>query len=139
MDSDSETDETSQNEQSAASEQREQGIDMGDLHDDLENYDYPATTAELVDDFGDREIELPNGSETFGEVMGGIEGEGQEYQDADDVQSMVKNMVGDEAVGREGYSDRGGSVKEVSGDESDEISGGESGEGDESDEGDESL
>jgi len=34
-------------------------------------------------------------------------GQETEYEDADSVRQAIFNMVGDQAIGREGYSDRG--------------------------------
>lgn len=96
---------------------REQGVDIGSLADELEEHSYPTTTSELVDEYGDYEVELPDGTESFGEILGGLEGEDAKYDSADEVRQMIYNMVGSEAVGREGYSDRGGITSD--GEESD--------------------
>ena len=85
---------------------REQGIEFGQLAADLENENYPLSHEELLRKYGDRELELPNGSQTVGEVL--VPENEQEYQDADAALQAIFTMVGDEAVGREGYSDRGG-------------------------------
>lgn len=95
-------------EASGTGDSREQGIDIGPLADELENHSYPATTSEIVEEYGDYEIELPDGSRSLGDVLGGLEGEDEEYDSADEVRQMIYNMVGSDAVGREGYSDRGG-------------------------------
>lgn len=87
---------------------REQGVDIGPLADELDDHSYPATTSELVDEYGDYEIELPDGTQSFGDVLGTLEGDDEEYDSADEVRQMIYNMVGSGAVGREGYSDRGG-------------------------------
>jgi hypothetical protein len=84
---------------------REQGVELGPLADQLDAHSYPATTAELVDEYGDHEIELPDGTESFGEVLGGTE---ETYESSEEVREMLYTMVGSDAVGREGYSDRGG-------------------------------
>ncbi|XVH30396.1 DUF5789 family protein [Haloferacaceae archaeon DSL9] len=87
---------------------RELGVEFGDLDDELEAHDYPATVDELVDEYGDYELELPGGEETFGEALGPYqEDPDEEFHDADEVRQAVLNMVGSEAVGRERYSDRG--------------------------------
>lgn len=86
---------------------REQGIDFGELDDELESHDYPASKDRLVEEYGDRELELPGGEMTFGEALEGYEPTDGEFDDAEDVRSAVMNMVDSEAVGREGYSDRG--------------------------------
>lgn len=84
---------------------RELGVELGQLADELETVDYPVSNDELVDRFGDETVETSGGSEQVRQVLGPIESE--TYDDADAVRQMILDMVGDEAVGREGYSDRG--------------------------------
>ena len=86
---------------------REMGVDIGPLADELEDHSYPATSEELVAEYGDYEIEMSGSTQTLEDVLGGEELADQEYHSAEDVRQMILNMVGDEAVGREGYSDRG--------------------------------
>ncbi|APX97857.1 DUF5789 family protein [Natronorubrum daqingense] len=68
------------------------------------DYDYPVTTEELIEDQGDRTIELPNGSETVGDVLARLESE--TFETADDVRLALSCAVSNKAVGRIGYSDR---------------------------------
>jgi hypothetical protein len=89
------------------SDNRDMGIEFGDLTDDLESEDYPISKAELLEKYGDRELGMPDGTTTLREVIGG-EGE-DTYEGQDEVHQVVLNMVGDEAVGRAEYSDRCGS------------------------------
>ena len=103
MVSDSETAESGEAEDGS----REQGVDIGSLADELEAHSYPATNSEIIDEYGDHELELPDGSQSLGKVLGRLEGEDEEYESADEVRQMIYNMVGSEAVGRENYSDRG--------------------------------
>ena len=84
---------------------RAQGMDFGDLPTDLEAIDYPADLETVRGEFGDRGIDLESGSTTLGEVLSPLEEE--TFESADGVLETVRNLVGDEAVGREGYSDRG--------------------------------
>lgn len=87
------------------SEDRQMGIELGDLNDDLESHDYPATADELTEEYGDRELDLSNGSKTFDEVLEPVDE--KSYESAEEVRQDVFNFVGSEAVGREDYSDRG--------------------------------
>lgn len=83
---------------------RESGVELGDLSAALDEHDYPTSTEELLAEYGEYEIELPNGSETFEQVLGPM---GEEtYDDPDAVRQAIFNMVGEEAVGRKGYTDR---------------------------------
>jgi hypothetical protein len=92
---------------STSNDEREQGVDFGDLDDELDAQEYPVGKDELVEEFGDHELDLPGGETTFEDALEGYEPTDGEFEDADAVRSAVKNMVGDEAVGSEGYSDRG--------------------------------
>ncbi len=118
------SDSTPAEEETGSDDSREQGVDLGSLADELESHSYPTTNSELIDEYGDHEVELPDGSESLGEILGTLEGEDQEYDDAEEVRQMIYNLVGAEAVGREGYSDRGGSATDGEpsngGDEEDE-------------------
>lgn len=96
---------------------REMGIDFGRLEDELQSHEYPVTREELLDEYGDYEIETSGGSETLQSILGAQEleadeNETHEYHSADEVHQSVLNMVGSEAVGRKEYSDRGGVSKE---------------------------
>jgi hypothetical protein len=93
---------------SDSGDSRQSGVEFGDLNEELESHDYPATTEELVDEYGDYELELENGDRTFGEIMEPFQEEAdQEFESADEVRQAVFDMVGAEAVGRQRYSDRG--------------------------------
>ncbi|MFC6726515.1 hypothetical protein ACFQE1_19535 [Halobium palmae] len=92
---------------SASNDDREQGVDFGELDDDLDSHEYPAEKETLIEEYGDRELELPKGEMTLEEALEGYQPTDGEFRDADAVRSAVKNMVDAEAVGREGYSDRG--------------------------------
>jgi len=94
---------------------REFGIEFGDLKEKLATHDYPATGDELVEAYGDFELDLPGGSETFGEILGkrrSASGGDDDirYESPDEVHQSILNMVDSDAVGRENYSDRGGSL-----------------------------
>jgi len=93
---------------------REMGVDFGELANELEGLEYPVTREAVLDEYGDAEIQTSGGSETLQSILGGQEmessgSESHEYDSADAVQQSILNMVGSEAVGREDYSDRGGS------------------------------
>lgn len=97
---------------SADDESRTQGIELGELDEELASHDYPTTATALVDEYGDYVIQLPGGSQRVEEVLGLYEEDDQEFTDAEDVRQAIHNLVGAEAVGREHYSDRGGSTPE---------------------------
>ena len=94
---------------------RESGVELGELSDKLDGHDYPASTDELIAEYGDHEIELPNGSETFEQVLGPMADDS--FDSADSVRQAIFNMVGSEAVGRKGYTGRGAGSEEMPGDQ----------------------
>ena len=97
---------------------REQGIEFGHLYQALEDHDYPATRDELVAEYGDHELDTGGGSESFATVLkqlGDETGDDQTYQfeSAEEVRQAVFNLIGSEAVGRQEYSDRGGTTHDT--------------------------
>lgn len=86
---------------------REHGIEFGGLASDLEDESYPLSHETLLSRYGDRELGLSGEQVTLREILSPEQE--QEYEDAESVRQAVFTMVGDDAVGREGYSDRGGS------------------------------
>lgn len=87
-------------------EHRELGVEFGPLADDLSNENYPLENAELLDTHGSREIVLQDGSQTLETVLDPLED--ATFDSADDVMQSVIGMVGDQAIGRKNYTDRGG-------------------------------
>jgi len=86
------------------SEEREQGVEFGDLQAKLEDHEYPASHEELLEAYGDEELEFGDETATFEELLEPL---GKtDYESADEVEQAVMNMVGDEAIGRKNYSDR---------------------------------
>lgn len=98
---------------------REQGIEFGALAEELEEETYPVSHAELLERYGDRELELASGRTAVEEVL--RPEQETDYEDAESVRQAIFNMVGDQAVGREGYSDRGGRSADVDAGEEESI------------------
>jgi hypothetical protein len=90
---------------------RQQGVEFGNFGETMESLDYPIDHAELIDHHGDAELGLPSGESSLSTVLEPLQDEDQTYHDADELETMILNMVGDDAVGREGYSDRGVSTE----------------------------
>ena len=65
---------------------------------------YPLTTRDVIETYGDEQIELPNGTETIGDVIGRIGAE--TYESPDDLRLALHSALSEKAVGRVGYSDR---------------------------------
>ena len=96
------------------SDNRDMGVEFGDLTEDLESESYPMTMEQVLDKYGDRELEHSNGTVTLREVI--QPEENREFEGADEVHQTVLNMIGDEAVGREGQSGRGAGTATNEGD-----------------------
>ena len=69
----------------------EPGGRLGDLDEALETQGYPTTTDELVEAFGDYEIETQGGTESLEEVLAPTED--QTYDSADDVRSRLLGLI----------------------------------------------
>ena len=95
---------------SETDDSREMGLDFGRLNDELAAETYPIERETLLSEYGDYEIGTASGSQTVRSILGGqeMETDSHEYESADAVRQAVLNMVGSGAVGREEYSDRGG-------------------------------
>ncbi|WP_115863122.1 DUF5789 family protein [Halorussus litoreus] len=89
---------------------REMGLELGDITDEIENEEYPISAEELMDKYGDHEIGLPDGEERLDEVL--ATGGDEQFESADEVEQAILNRVGGEAVGRQGYTDRGAGAVE---------------------------
>ncbi|MEA5389479.1 hypothetical protein VB773_22485 [Haloarculaceae archaeon H-GB2-1] len=94
-------------------------MEFGQLEGELESHDYPTTADALIDAYGDYELSLADGSVTLREVLGS-QSDDVRYDDPESVRQSIFNMVGEQAVGRKDYSDRGGSDEQYSGDEANE-------------------
>lgn len=92
------------------SDSRDRGIEFGDLEDDLEAEDYPLRNDEVIERYGDRELEHARGTTTVRQVLQEVDHD--EYEDHDELHEAVLNMIGAEAVGEQRYSDRGDAVDE---------------------------
>ncbi len=64
----------------------------------------PVTNEELIESCGDRELDLPNGTETLSGILGPLER--GSYLDTTDVTQAVFTMIGEGAIGRKFYSAR---------------------------------
>jgi hypothetical protein len=90
---------------------REQGVDFTDIDPVLEDISYPITADELVDEYGDQTIERTNAEPiTIRELFAPM-GE-DTFESPEEIQQGILNLMPEDSVGREGYSDRGGSFPE---------------------------
>lgn len=91
---------------------RKMGVEFGQLIEELSTQEYPVERETLLAEYGEYALETESSSQSLQSILGRQEDEtdAHEYQSADAVQQAVLNMVGSGAVGREEYSDRGGST-----------------------------
>lgn len=75
-----------------------------DTNRSIDDEQYPLTTAEFVERYGDRTFTLQNGSESVADIVGRQADE--VYTSPDEVRMALYNGVSHEAVGRRFYSDR---------------------------------
>lgn len=86
------------------SDDRNMGVEFGDLEDDLAGEAYPLSKQDLLSKYGDRELSHASGTDTLRSVLGP---EGDDvYEGPEEVRQAVLNMVGEAAVGRQENSDR---------------------------------
>lgn len=83
---------------------REIGIDFGSLAQQLEEHEYPATSDELVEVYGESVLIFQNGEQTLREVFEATATE--TFNSPGDARQAIFNGVNEQAIGRKGYSDR---------------------------------
>ena len=83
---------------------RRQGVELGDLGEKLRGHEYPVSQDELLEAYGDEELELAEETATLEELISPLNED--EYESYDELEGAIMNMVGDEAIGRKNYSDR---------------------------------
>ena len=83
---------------------REQGVEFGALAEKLASHDYPAKCTDLIEAYGDDDVQLPKGPQPFHEVLDPVQDE--RFESYTDVRQTVIGLVNKKAIGREGYSDR---------------------------------
>lgn len=83
---------------------REMGVEFGPLVRHLEEYEYPATSDEIVETYGDAVLTLQSGDQTLREVFESMAT--ASFTSAEDVRQAIFNRVDERAIGRKAYSDR---------------------------------
>ena len=77
---------------------------VSDVDESFATHTFPTTTEELIDNHGELKLELPNGTSTLEEILECLPNEKLETQE--DARLAVYGALGEEAIGRKGYSDR---------------------------------
>ncbi|MFQ3320377.1 MAG: hypothetical protein ACI8UR_001133 [Natronomonas sp.] len=77
---------------------------LANVDEKIDAHSYPASCAELIAEYGEFELEVPNGEETLGDALNRL-GE-TTFHDAEDARLATYSAVSKNAIGRENYSDR---------------------------------
>jgi hypothetical protein len=65
---------------------------LGDLDEALKSHDYPATTNELVEAYGDYELDTQGGKKSLEDVLSSTDD--QIYDSADDARRRILGLIG---------------------------------------------
>lgn len=79
-------------------------LEQSAIDDVLNDHEFPITTEEVIEQYGDLEIDYQHGVETLGSIL---QTSGMEtYETGDEIELAILNGVSRDAVGRPRYSDR---------------------------------
>lgn len=97
---------------------RDEGVDFTDINPVLEGIHYPTTVEEFTAEHGEHTIERTNADAiTVRELF---DGTGEDtFGSAEEVRQSILNLMPRESVGRQRYSDRGGSTPDTALDDED--------------------
>jgi hypothetical protein len=84
--------------------EREIGVEFGSLAEHLASHEYPTTSAELVETYGDAVLMLQSGEQTLREVFDAMAP--VSFDSAEEARQAILSSVDERAIGRKGYSDR---------------------------------
>lgn len=77
---------------------------LADADEPFETHAFPATTREIIEEYGDLELDVDGDSETVGDALSRL---GEEtFQRGEDVRFATLSAVSSDAIGRKHYSDR---------------------------------
>ncbi|MEF8812849.1 MAG: DUF2795 domain-containing protein [Halovenus sp.] len=77
---------------------------LSDAEETFEAQRFPCTGSELASEYGDLTVELPNGDTTVAEVFETLADE--EFASSREACRTAYGVLGEDAIGRKGYSDR---------------------------------
>jgi hypothetical protein len=90
-------------------QQREGGINFTSIEGVFADISYPISTDEIIDQYGDHEIERTNAEPIAIEAVFGGLGE-TSFESEDELKTMLLGQMPRDSGGRQNYSDRGGSL-----------------------------
>lgn len=83
-------------------------LDTGEMYTStdglFDDHTYPATTDELIDSYGEKRLELADGTQTIGDALS-VAGE-ETFRSAEEARYAVYAGLSSDAIGRKGYTDR---------------------------------
>lgn len=77
---------------------------VSDAEDSFAGQTFPTETQQLIETCGEMTLELPNGENTLREVLSRMPD--AEYETPEEAIQATYSALGEEAIGRKGYSDR---------------------------------
>ena len=83
------------------------GIELNEFGDVLSREEYPVRAERLAAEYGDHELRVVGGRVSVDEVLATHAACNAAYDSPAEVRDAIHTLVGDAAVGRSGYSDRG--------------------------------
>lgn len=87
---------------------RVEGVDFTDINPILEDLEYPITADEIVERYGDRELERTNADPISIEELFDYMGDNT-FESEEGLRTMILGQMPRDTEGRTNYSDRGGS------------------------------
>jgi hypothetical protein len=93
---------------SESDENHEQGVEFGSIESVFDEVSYPVAASRLVSEYGDREIGRTSADPiAIGDLFADV-GD-QSFDSDEELRQGMLNMMPADSVGRQRYSDRGGS------------------------------
>jgi len=77
---------------------------LTEAEETFEAQTFPCTGSELVSEYGDLELELPNCETTIADVFEALPN--AEFATSEEACEAAYGVLGEDAIGRKGYSDR---------------------------------
>lgn len=75
-----------------------------EFESEMDRLSYPATTGDVVDEFGGDEIDFQDGVARVDQVLG--EGDAETFASPDELRMTLYGSLPEAAIGRKGYTDR---------------------------------
>lgn len=88
-----------------------EGVDFTNVNETISEIEYPISAGELVDRYGDRELERTNADPISIEELFDHMGDNT-FESEEGLRTMLIGQMPRDTTGRENYSDRGGSLPE---------------------------